>query len=152
MTNQDYEALKPIEEQLEQSRNGFYRGMTRERQQIAGAVFARMFGRRLTNADYTCPACMLNALKKLAVVYFAKKAEIDAETRKISTQSAEEVPTSSRRNEAEKRPILPVVKKNLIIEFPTNRTIMTANFGVTSMRNENISNNPPADLDQMIPE
>ncbi len=93
MTNQDYEALKPIEEQLEQSRNGFYRGMTRERQQIAGTVFARMFGRRLTNADYTCPACMLNALKKLAVVYFAKKAEIDAETRKTSTQSAEEVPT-----------------------------------------------------------
>lgn len=93
MTNQDYEALKPIEEQLEQSRNGFYRGMNRELQQIAGTVFERMFGRRLTTTDYTCPSCMLNVLKKLAVAYFAKKAEIDAETRKISTQSAEEAPT-----------------------------------------------------------
>lgn len=88
MTNQDYEALKPIEEQLEQSRNGFYRDMTRERQQIAGNVFERMFCRRLTNADYTCNACMLNVLKKLAVAYFAKKAEIEAERRRISNESA----------------------------------------------------------------
>ncbi len=93
MTNQDFEALKPIEEQLEQSRNGFYLGMTRERQQIAATVFARMFGRRLTNADYTCPSCMLTALKKLSVAYFAKKAEIEAEARQISTQMAEDAPT-----------------------------------------------------------
>ena len=76
MTNEDFELLKPFEEQFERAQSDWVKNEPNKHLELLERIYVANAETKPLPLNYNCSGCILGLFKRLGALYFKKKAEI----------------------------------------------------------------------------